>query len=86
MVIQNEESYQHPDITAPARGAVAITPGASPIFPAPRALYIGVTGDLEVVMLNGNVITFTNVPVGWFPISVSKVTSGTTADGIIGLY
>lgn len=86
MPIQNEQSWQHPDITAPARGAASITPGANPIVPNPRALYIGVSGDLEVVMLGGQAVTFTNVAVGWFPISVQKVTAGTTCSGIIGLY
>ena len=52
-----------------------------------RGLYVGVTGDIAVVMANGDAITFTNVAVGIFPVSVKQVKStNTTAAGLIALY
>jgi len=52
-----------------------------------RSLYVGVTGDIKVTMANGDVVTFTNVAVGIFPVSVKQVFStGTTATSLIALY
>lgn len=53
-----------------------------------NALYIGVTGNVEVQDEDGNNTIFTNVPVGFFPVSGQKVrATGTTATGIIyGLW
>jgi hypothetical protein len=51
------------------------------------ALYIGVTGDVTVVMLGDTVpVLFKAVPVGILPVAVSKVmATGTTATIIVGL-
>ncbi len=50
------------------------------------AIYVGVTGNLKVDMLNGNTATFLNVPVGIFEIAVKRVyVTGTTATELIGL-
>ena len=52
-----------------------------------RALYIGVTGNVKVDMVGGTAVTFANVPVGIFPVSVTRVYStGTTASSIHALY
>lgn len=52
-----------------------------------RSLYVGVTGDIAVIMANGDAVTFTNVAVGVLPVSVKQVKStATTASGIIALY
>lgn len=51
----------------------------------PRALLIGVAGDLKVTTLRGTVITLP-VPAGYNPGRVKRVWStGTTATGIFGL-
>lgn len=52
-----------------------------------RALYVGGTGDVAVVMLEGSAVTFVGVPAGaLLPIRVKKVMStGTTATTIISL-
>ncbi len=53
-----------------------------------RALYVGVTGSVKVDTAGGSTLTFANVPVGFFPVSVKKVYStanGTTAASILGL-
>lgn len=53
------------------------------------ALYVGVSGDIVVDTVGGQLsVTFTNVPVGWFPVQITRVHSagdGTTADGLVGL-
>lgn len=51
-------------------------------------LYIGTGGDLQVTMLGGQVVVFTNVPNGTFmPIQVRKVwATNTTASDILTLY
>lgn len=54
-----------------------------------KALYLGVTGSVKVDTAGGSVgVTFANVPVGFFPVSVTKVYStanGTTASSLLGL-
>jgi hypothetical protein len=73
---------------SPAVGAVAVTPSNSADLAVPaRALYVGEAGDLAVHMVNGDIVTFTGMPVGFVPISVRRVlATGTTATGIVALY
>lgn len=87
----------------PARRAIAVTPSdtkdvtnasgdAAPSYA--KALYIGVTGDVSIIAAGdntnsgaGTAVTFTAVPVGWFPVQVRRVrNTGTTASSIVGLY
>jgi hypothetical protein len=83
-----------------ARQARSVTPSdtlsvtdasgdASPTYY--KALYVGVTGDVKVVMAGditaANPVTFKAVPVGFMPIQVRQVfATGTTATNIIGLF
>ena len=68
-----------------AAGAVAVTPSDSTAVEF-YGLYIGTTGNVKVTMLNGDVVTFSTVPVGFMPIAVKLVWSAnTTASNIIGL-
>ena len=56
-------------------------------FTSPRTLFIGVTGDVKVDGWSGGTATYTNVPVGFFPILVKKVyKTGTDATGIVSQY
>ena len=76
-------------IDGPASGAFAITPDDNTnLVRSTRALYIGVTGNLTVDMVNGQTsVLFANVPVGMFPIRVVRVRStGTTATSITGVF
>jgi hypothetical protein len=72
---------------APAKRYAAVTPSDATIVDA-RALYIGVTGNVAVLAdAVSTAVTFTNVPVGIFPVSAYKVmATNTTATGIIALY
>lgn len=74
---------------APAAGGVAVTPSDTVSVDTPfRALYVGVTGNVAVLMLGGNVLTFVAVPAGSFlPASGSRVNAtGTTASSILALW
>lgn len=80
-------AFRSANATAPAHGAVSVTPNDSTVLVTTRSLFVGVSGNLAVQMADGETITFTNVPVGIFPIQVDKVLStGTTATNIIALY
>lgn len=73
--------------TSPAFGAVAVTKSDSTVLPAFRALSLGATGDVAVRTARGDLITFSTVPAGIWPIQGDKVLStGTTATGIVALY
>lgn len=68
--------------------AIAVTPSDSAVLPITAALYVGGTGDLAVKMGTGVFVVFKGVPVGVFPLAVTKVMasgSGTTATDIIAL-
>jgi hypothetical protein len=72
--------------TAPAARYAAVTPSDATIVGA-RSLYIGVTGNVAVQAdAVSSAVTFTNVPVGFMPVSAYKVMAATTASGIIALY
>ena len=70
----------------PAVDASSVTPSDSTVLDC-RALYIGGTGDVAVVTEKGTTVTFSNVPVGFFPVACNKVNStNTTATNIIALF
>lgn len=76
------------DLDAPAYGGFAVTTSDSVNFGFPaRALYIGVSGDVVAVLLDGSALTFKSVPIGILPVRCSRVNAtGTTATNIIGLF
>ena len=73
-----------------ATNAVAITPDdANDLATTPtEGLYIGVTGDVKVDMIDGSTVTFTALKGGIvYPYSVSRVyATDTTATDIVALY
>ena len=83
-------SFRTDNHTRPAEYAAAVTTSdATVLSPVPRALYIGVGGDVVVTMAaDGTDVTFANVPTGTkLPVRVSKVkATGTTASSIVALY
>lgn len=80
-------AYRTANATAPAHGAVAVTPSDSTVLVNTRGLYVGTSGNLVVEMADGQTVTFTSVPIGIFPIQVTKVLStGTTASNIVAVY
>jgi len=71
-------------LDSPAANAAAVTPGATELPFATRALYIGETGDITVTMAGGGSVTFANVT-GMIPIRVTHVTAA-TATGIVAVW
>ena len=63
-----------------------LSPGASYPNAGAAILYVGKSGTLNVTTEGGQNVTFTAVPVGFFPISVTKVRTGGTADFIVALW
>lgn len=81
-------------VDSSAQGAISVTPSdtVNITFPSgtnySKGIYVGVSGDLKVIMVDGTNITFTNIAAGIFqPISAKRVLStGTTATGIVAVY
>lgn len=72
---------------AGCKNVKTITPSDTvELSPAALGLYVGVTGDVKVTDIDGNVATFVNVPAGTllsgFQISLVWAT-GTTATNIV---
>ena len=72
-------------LIAPAEHAETVT--SSDVNPVPhptRAVYVGVTGDLEVRMIGGETVTLVGVAAGILhPLQVIYILSGTTATDIV---
>lgn len=53
-----------------------------------RALYVGVSGDVVAVMIDGTAITFKNMAAGvWHPMVFKRINStSTTATDMVGGY
>jgi hypothetical protein len=81
-----------------ARNAVVVTPSDTQDITNPagdgalyyaKALYIGVTGNVAVILAGddvGNPVTFQNHPVGYMPVQVRRVmNTNTTASDIVAL-
>lgn len=75
------------DVSA-ARKGVAVTKSDSTVLETTRALWIGTTGDVAVVFVDGGAaVTIVGVPAGLLPVQVTKVMStNTTAGSIVALY
>ena len=75
------------NVSDPAKYGQAVTPSDSTTLTPTRALYVGGTGDVAVVMADGVTLTFTAVPAGILPVQVVKVlATGTTATNIVALW
>ena len=76
------------EISDPVPHAAAVTPSDSvDLSEVTTAIYIGVAGDMQVTMLNGEVVLFSNFAVGWQPIRVRRVwNTNTTAAKIVAVW
>lgn len=73
----------------PGRSAAAVTPADGTALKLTRALYVGGTGDVAVLLADDTVaVTFKAVPVGtWLWLRCQKVMStNTTATLILAIY
>lgn len=75
-------------VIAPPLNAESVSPHDSvDLTNYSRAIYIGTAGDLKVDMVGVGTVTFTNLPVGMWPMRVKRVyNTGTAALGILNLY
>lgn len=71
----------------PAAAAAAVSPHDTNRIAPTRGLYVGVSGDVKVTMLDGTAVTFTSMASGVVhPITCVQVYStGTTATNIVAL-
>ncbi|MBO0142262.1 hypothetical protein JZX87_13930 [Agrobacterium sp. Ap1] len=70
----------------PFRSAAAVTPSDSADLAIPSLLYVGTSGDIAVVTLDGSTVVLKNHPVGYMPGIVTRVrATGTTASNIVAL-
>lgn len=77
-----------PSLTAPAEAGEAITPSDTlDLNNVSRALYVGTSGDLRLILVDGGTITLSGVQAGTiYPVRVRRVlASGTTAGNLVGL-
>lgn len=81
-------AYHSSDATVAARDGALVTTSDSTVIPVTRSLYVGTSGNLNVRMAyTQNVVLFTNVPAGVFPVQVDQVlATSTTALNIVALY
>lgn len=77
------------DMAAPIRRGFSIAPSdADDLVAELRALYVGSSGDLALILASGDAITLAGVPAGsLLPLRAVRVkASGTTAGLLVGLY
>jgi len=89
----DKQTYSASSVDNPAGEAVEVTPADADLAQYTRALYIGTSGDVAVIMAHENVaggstvVTFKNVLSGSIiPIRVSQVRAATTATNIVALF
>ena len=78
-----------PELDSPAGRAAAVTPSDSAyLTSASRALYVGGAGDVALVTVGDDTVTFVAVPAGSIlPVRVKRVlATGTTATSILALW
>jgi hypothetical protein len=73
--------------TLPSSGYGAVVPNDSGRFPACRALYVGISGDVNVVRPDGIAVLFQNVSAGSIlpTVCIGVMATGTNASGIVFL-
>lgn len=67
-------------LSRPATEHFAITPANTDLARQPRAIYVNVTGNVEIMDLDGVTLTYIAVAAGTvLPIAAKQVRTGTTA-------
>lgn len=87
MPIDNFQSFQR-GLTAPAADAFAIVKSDTTDFAyTARAIYVGGSGDVALMTLTGNAVTFKALSAGTvLPVSAVRVNNtGTTATNLVAL-
>lgn len=81
-------AFRTANATVAAHGAASVTLSDSAEIPVTRSLFIGVGGNVQVQMADGQTVIFKNTNTGSIlPVQVTKVfTTNTTATDIIALF
>lgn len=70
-----------------AMSAAAVTKSDTTVLPVTKAIYVGGTGDLNVIFSEDSAAVLLTGVSGFLPIMVKQVLStSTTATGIVALY
>lgn len=86
--MQDRFEYHVPGASAPATRAVAVSPSDELPLPfVPRAIYVGVAGDLATRTADGGEVVWKNVPAGsLLPFRPTMILAeGTTASHLLVL-
>lgn len=77
-----------PATDGPLVGGFAVTPAVADLPVVTRAIMVGATGDVAVVLRSGDQVILPALqPGAVYPLRVMRVLiAGTTATGIVGLY
>lgn len=81
-------AFRTANATVAAHGAASVTLSDSADIPNTRSLFIGVGGNIQVTMADGQTVVFKNVNTGSvLPVQATRVwTTNTTATDIVALY
>ena len=77
------------DLLGPARHAAAVTPSNTVDLPtASKRLWVGAIGDVTLITVGGDTVTYTAVPAGtYLNVRAARVKStGTSASNIVAEY
>lgn len=73
---------QQPSLTSPIRTTFDITPGVAEFSQHPRAIYVGVSGDVVIVDLDDEERFLKGLVAGiWHPVRCKKILATATALG-----
>jgi hypothetical protein len=84
----HQYEFESTGLVSPARSAFSISPSDSEdLEKVPRAIFVGGSGNISVIMVDGTEVVFNNAQAGSFlPIRVSRIKStNTTATNLIGV-
>lgn len=84
---KGQKKYFNEKDTVSPSGAAVVEPSDATVLDTTRGLYIGAAGNLAVEMIDGDLVTFVSMSVGFAPLQVKRVlATGTTATSILALY
>lgn len=88
MAAANDYPARFAGVDSPYVGGESVTPSDTvSLTKVSRALYVGGTGNLSLLMMDGTSLTLNSVPVGLYALRVERVNStGTTATNVRALW
>lgn len=71
------------------KGAAAVTPSDTVSFTrgVTQGIYVGVSGNISLLMEDGSTVSLLSVPIGLLPVRALRVNAtGTTATNMVAFY